>query len=279
MSTAVALPRKAPVSDNQKFADWPFQFEVVPLKYLVIDEYQRPLTSFVDKIEKGFNPALISTLCLSKRSATKYAVIDGQTRAEGMRRRGLKDAPAVVFYDLTREQEAELFALFQTERRGMTSASRFKSQVIAKIGEAVEINEIVEGLGFRIDHNATGPDAKVAIRAVGAVEFVYRGAKTGAKAKKTKDAELLAKTLETIKTAWPSLPDTAKSAGMLRGLGFFLANDGKDADLEKLSLRLKRVQPSELAKRAESLREGHAMSGNSPAYMAEAIAAQYKRTR
>lgn len=270
MSTAVAPVPDAP----EAIADWPFRFEIVPLKYLVVDAYQRPLTSFVEKIEKKFNPALVGCLCVSKRSATKYAVIDGQTRSEGMKRRGMESAPCVVFAGLAREQEAALFALFQTERRGMTSAARFNAQVIAKDEDAVAIAEIVEGLGFLIDQGS----APESIKAVGAVEFLYRGASGGKGVGKKKDPELVAKTLETIKLAWPKLQDTAKSAVMIRGLGYFLS-ENPNTDLERLVTRLGKVQPSELARRAEAVREGKGMTGSSPTYMADAIEAVYKRTR
>lgn len=274
MSAVVAEPAQVPPN----IADWPYQFEIVPLRYLTIDVYQRPLTSFVEKIVKTFNPALVGTLCVSKRSNTKFAVIDGQTRAKGMERLGMKEAPCVVFTGLSREQEAALFALFQTERRGMTSAARFNAQVIAKVASAVAINEIVEGIGFKIDANPAPGDQTPAIRAVAAVEYVYHGAKGGRRAQG--DPELLAKTLETIKAAWPKLPDTALTATMIRGLGYFLAQkENERVDLDKLALKLGKVSPSELAKRAEQLREGRGMSGNSPMYLAEAIQAQYRKTR
>ena len=268
-ATAVA-PIKATI------AEWPYEFEIVKIKHLTVDSYQRPLTSFVDKIERNFNPALVGCLCVSKRSDTKYAVIDGQTRAEGMRRLGKAEAPCVVFHGLAREQEAALFALFQTERRGMTSASRFNAQVVAKDPTAVAIAEVVEGIGFKIDSNVAAE--RNTIRAVAAIEYVFRGAASG-KGRKA-SPELLAKTLETIQTAWPKLPDTALSATMIRGLGYFLARKGNEQiDLDKLALRLGRVSPSELAKRAEAVREGKGMTGSSPIYMAEAIEAQFRKTR
>lgn len=256
-----------------EIAQLPYRFEVVALKHMMIDAYQRPLTSFVDKIERNYNPALVGCLCVSQRSKTKFAVIDGQTRAEGMRRAGQTEAPCLVFSDLTREQEAELFSLFQTERRGMTSAARFNAQVIAKDPRAVEIAEVVEGLGFKISHQS-GPGL---IKAIAAIEFVYQGARHKGK-KQGSHPDLVARTLETIRAAWPKLPDTAVSAVMIRGLGLYLVQND-NVDLERLANRLGKVSPSALAKRAESLREGKGMSGNSPAYMAEAIEAQYRKTR
>lgn len=261
----------------------PYRFEIVPLKNMVVDAYQRPLTNFVDKIEREFDPALVGTLCLSERSKTKFAVIDGQTRAEGMKRVGLAEAPAIVYEGLTRQQEAALFAKFQTERRGMTSASRFKAQVIAGDETATKINAIVESCGYTIEHNSSAANA---LKAVAALEFVYWGT-FGRRGKKNEaNPDLLRDTLNVIKAAWPKLPDTAKSSVMVRGLGFFMAREPaggfkqprkSDVLTDKLQVRLSKVTPSELSKRAESLREGRGMEGNSPAYMAEAIEAQYRK--
>lgn len=261
----------------------PYRFEIVPLKHMIVDAYQRPLTSFVEKIADpdNYDPALIGTLCVSERSKTKYALIDGQTRAEGMKRHGETEAPCIVYVNLSLQQEAQLFAKFQTERRGMTSASRFKAEVIAGDPTAVAIEKVLEEQGFFVDHNSIEPGA---LRAVAALEYVYRGTmdrryKGGAHS----DPDLLADTLDTIKLAWPKLPDTAKSALMIRGLGWYIARDpdGKSRstalDMDKLADRLSKVTPSDLAKRAEALREGRGMSGNSPSYMAEAIEAQYRK--
>lgn len=260
----------------------PYRFAILPLKQMIVDAYQRPLTTFVERIEQNYDPALVGTLCVSERSKSRYALIDGQTRAEGMKRVGETEAPCIVYEKLTLAEEARLFAKFQTERRGMTSASRFKAQVIAQDETAVAIDRVLSEHGFVID---ASPGTN-AIRAVAAVEFVFRGTfdrryKGGA----FTDPGLLGDTLEIIREAWPRLPDTAKSAPMIRGLGWYLARtaDGerrtdKDViDLDRLVDRLAKVTPSDLAKRAEALREGRGMGGKSPAYFAEAIEAQYRK--
>lgn len=279
MSTAAPVRKDDPnpnPDSEEEIGSWPYSFAIVPLKQLTIDAYQRPLTTFVDKIVAKFNPALVGTLCVSERSKTKFAVIDGQTRAEGMRRLAMTEAPCLVFHGLTRENEAQLFALFQTERRGMTSSSRFKAEVIAGNPHAVEINDVVEGLGFVIDQSIAASNA---IAAVASLEFVYHSAKAGAKAKTNRNPELLSTVLQTIKEAWPRLPDTAKSSLVIRGLGYYFCNEGKSVDREKLVQRLSKVTPGALAKRAEHLRDGEGMTGNSPAYMSRAIEAQYRKQR
>jgi Family of unknown function (DUF6551) len=272
-----------PRANANGHGELPYRFAIVPLKEMIVDAYQRPLSTFVDRIADHFDPALVGTLCVSERSATKYALIDGQTRAEGMKRVGLAVAPCIVYEGLTRAQEAALFSKFQTERRGMTSASRFKAQVIANDPSAVAIDKIVREQGYEIDTNLSNPGA---LRAVAALEKVYRGMYDRRyKGGEHTDPELLNDVLMILRAAWPRLPDTAKSAVMIQGLGFYLARtlDGKprksrsEVDVERLIERLAKITPSDLAKRADALREGRGMSGNSPAYMAEAIEAQYRK--
>lgn len=270
MTPTATAPAKAP--SNGK-ADWPYRFEVLPIKHLFVDgDYQRPLTTFVEKIEKKFDPALVGTLVTSERTKTKFAVVDGQTRMEAMTRRGLSHAPCLVYEGLTPADEADLFSRLQTERRGMASVSRFRAQVMAKDPFAIEVKETTERAGFTIDFMGKMPNA---IPAVSALETVYRGMRS-ANAKPPYDPELLIETLGIIKAAWPKLPDESRGANMIRGLGLFLIeNDHIDQD--RLTRQLGKVQPSELGRRADQLREGRGMTGKSPGYMAEAIMAQYRK--
>lgn len=254
---------------------WPYRFEVIPLKHMFTDEYQRKLSSFVDKIAADWDPALVGTLVLSQRSKTRYALIDGQTRAEGARRNNIKELPAVVYTDLTVQQEAELFAKFQTQRRAMHSADRFKAEVISGHETAVKIDEITRKHGYVVHSNTATVNGLTPINAPAALEYVYRGAKDKRAATRP-SPELLERTLETITKAWPKKPESARSAIIIRGLGLFLAKEGR-VDEERLATRLGKVQPTEIAKRAQALREGRGISGTNPRETAEAIAAQYNK--
>lgn len=272
---AAAGARKTQAAPGQ---EWPFDPEIVPLKYMHVDmTYQRKLTSFVKKIVKDFNPALVGNLTLSKRSDTHYAIIDGQTRWAALGELGRERWAATVFYGLTVEQEAELFALFQTQRRAMTSAERFNAQVRSKDPIALEITEIANGLNFKIEHNSIDPES---IRAVGAMEFLFHGCR-GGKSDATlarRYPALLAAVLETIRAAWPDLPDTAKGRVMLQGLGQFLYENneaGRKIDQDKLVRILKGSPPAALGERADKLRDSKRMTGNSPRYLAEIIANDY----
>jgi hypothetical protein len=264
---------------EQAGTDWPYRFAVLPLDSLFVDEeYQRPLTSFVRRIEQNYDPALIQCLVVSDRENGTYAIIDGQTRKVGAQRNDVAALPCLVYLGLTQAQEAVLFAKFQTERRGMTSATRFRAQVIGKDVHAGIIDALVRDEGYHIDHNDTTGEGNN-IRAIGAVEYVFWGCSATKKERSDMskaEPELLKRTLRVIRAAWPPPHPTATSATIIRGIGSFLKSD-PDADDERLVARLKKMQPSELARRADQLREGRGLEGNSPLYLAEAVASEYKR--
>src|SRR3954468_12926784 len=144
-------PARKPGRKRDAKPKWPYRFEMVPLDRLTVDIYQRPLTTFVDEVTNDYNPALVGTLIVSEREDGTVAVIDGQTRAEGMRRNSEPAAPCLIYSGLTREDEAELFADLQTKRRGMATYLRFRATLIARRPEALAIAEIVQAQGFELD--------------------------------------------------------------------------------------------------------------------------------
>lgn len=270
-----------PAEPMSEIADWPYSFQVLALRQLFVDEtYQRPPTSFVKRIVRDFNPALVNCLCVSERSKTRYAIIDGQTRWLGMAELGKKEAPCLVFHGLSPAEEAMLFGLFQTERRGVTSASLFKSKVAAGDPVAVAIDEVITNLGWEIpEQKSSAPNT---LQAPAALMYVYHGCATGKAAKGQHNPQLLAQVLEVIEQAWPKRPATAKGAEMIRGLGFFLrrqqqSDKPREIDLERLALRLGRQQPSELFDRARKLREGEGATTSSPRYLADVVLRVYQR--
>jgi len=255
---------------------WPYRFELVPLDRLIIDaDYQRPLTSFVEKVVAEFDPAKLGVLIVSERGNSEpKAIIDGQTRWAAMLRLsedeivavdkdGNAIAPCLVYTGLTREQEAELFADLQTERRGMATYLRFRAALVAKKTEAVAIAAIVQQQGFELDVNETPHTVK----SIGALENVYR-----------KDPERLSTVMQIIARAWPD-PDTEYRTGgdLIRGLAVFLERE-KRVDHERLVDKMSAVTPRMIRHRANALMEGSGHgSGGRAGYMADAILGIYMR--
>jgi hypothetical protein len=250
----------APEFDGNRF---PYQFEIVPLDSMFVDQsYQRPLTSFVNRIVENYDPALIGTVCLSRRDDGRYAIVDGQTRAEGVKkRRAAKmpapDAlPAVVFFDLTEADEAKLFAKLQRERRGINSFHRFRAARVGGDPEALAIDKIVNGSEYVVG------DKPGEISAVASLEKLYR-----------KSPEILERALVIFKEAWKE--KYVPNGESLRGMGYFLGEREK-VDDETLARKLSINPPDVLKRRAAAFREGAGGVGmSSDRFMAMAIGAVY----
>lgn len=257
----------APAAPEVNVGDFPYEFRVVSISEMFVDDsYQRPLTSFVDRIIKNYDPALVGTLVLSfrddgRRTQQRYAVVDGQTRMEGMRELGILTAPAVVFYDLTRQQEAQLFAKLQKERRGIASFHRFRAAFVGGEEEPKAIMRIATGAGYVIGID----DKRKQISAVAALEKVYR-----------RSPELLERTLLILKEAWRDrhMPN----GEVIRGMGYFLDRN-ENVDDDRMASRLSTISPEELKRRSSALREGAGHGGGSERYMAGAIEGVYRAPR
>lgn len=236
---------------------WPYQFEVLSLSKLFVDDsYQRPLTSFVDKIVNKFDPALIGTLVVSKRGA-KYAVVDGQTRMEALRELGKKEAPCLVYLGLSQADEASLFARLQRERRGIASYHRFRAALVAGEKEPQEIEVIAKDVGYGIGLE-TGE-----ISAVAALEYAYR-----------RDAEVLERTLLIFKEAWGA--DYVPTGDLIRGLAFTVYTE--NVDDQRLADRLKEVTPEQIRRRASAFKEGVGHGGGGAVrYVSAALMAIYRK--
>jgi hypothetical protein len=244
--------------------DWPYTFEVLPLSKMIVDDaYQRPLTTFVDKITKNYDPALVGTLVVSKRSAKEYAVVDGQTRMEALGLLDVTEVPCLVYLNLTQAQEASLFARLQKERRGIASFHRFRAALVAGEEEPTAINEICNDVGFKVGLE------KGEISAVAALEYAYR-----------KDPEILERLLYVCIEAWGD--DAVPAGDIIRGIALFMVDQRKakkTVDDERLAQRLSGESPEALRRRASALKEGVGEGGSGGRYMADAIAAAYRRKK
>lgn len=256
MAEAVA---EATGENNVAPRDWPYRFEVVPLSRLIVDEeYQRPLTTFVDKIVAKFDPALVGTLIVSGRQHGKYAVVDGQTRMEALRELGMTEAPCLVYVGLTRAQEASLFARLQKERRGIQSYHRFRAALVAEDPQAIAIEQTVADCGYVIGVE------KGEIPAVAALEYAYK-----------RGGDTLDRTLLVFQSAWGN--EYIPTGDLIRGLASLLA-DRQAIDDERLADRLKNVTPEQIRRRASALKEGVGSGGGGAVrYVAQTIEAIYRR--
>lgn len=251
--------------------DFPYEFLVVELAESFVDkDYQRPLSSFSEKIKEDFKPHLFGTLVISRRSrgnhpaGTPLAVVDGQTRREGAMHNGIEQAPAIVFSGLSQADEAKLFAELQRERRNIASYYRFRASLVAGEEEAVNINRITTATGYVIGPNSSQSEGNQnrAISAIAGLEKLYR-----------RGPELLERALTIYREAWQDR--YVPNGELLAGMGWFL-DARQDADDELLARRLSIRTPDELRRRASAMREGVGHSGALSKYMGQVIEGVYK---
>ena len=261
---AVATATAKNVQAAEGLYTWPYRFEIVALQELEVDaRYQRPLTTFWKTVSEKFNPALVGTLIVSERGDGSKHIIDGQTRWKAMDDQGLPGAPCLIYEGLTMQQEAELFALLQTQRRGMRTYDRFRAQLVAKNPMAVGISRVVQDSGFDLSTRET-PNT---MQAIAALERAYRI-----------DPDHLADVLTVIRNVWGVENRDAVSAQIIQGLSFFLRTQEK-IDYERLEARLRDVTPRLIQNQASQIREGAGPGTGTGRSVSQAILNIYMRKR
>ena len=167
---------------------------LVKAKEMFVDyTYQRkPLTAKINRIVKNFNPDLLGVITCSMREDNTLAIIDGSHRYHALIQMGMKDTNvnALVYFGLSIEDEAHIFALTNKEHTKPTPSQIFKAGIVSGDSIAVGIANVVAKVGASFDE---GPGANV-IRCVATVRRVYTNA----------GSNVLAKTLETLRDAYPN---------------------------------------------------------------------------
>lgn len=129
-----AILRNAKEMNGVKFAE-------LPVDLLVLDEeYQRPEHSW-RQIATNWNDMLVGTIICSYRDCRFY-VIDGATRCRAAKFLGKETINAIVYTDLTLEQEADLFARQDENKKLVTQSEKFNAHRVAKLADVLAIDAI-----------------------------------------------------------------------------------------------------------------------------------------
>lgn len=140
---------------------------------LMVDHsYQRiPSQNKIDKIAKNFNRSAVGVVTLSIRENNDLYIIDGQHRVEALKKLGYgdQDLHAIVLFNLTVAQEAELFVTMNDNRTKPKRGDIYRASVQAKDDVAVEIQSVLDQFGL---HVAEKPGYKI-VRAIGTVHKVH----------------------------------------------------------------------------------------------------------
>lgn len=219
---------------------------MVKVSELLIDyTYQRsPIKAKVNKIAKNFDPDLLGVIICSMRESGVVAVIDGSHRVHALLQKGLKDSVmnALVYFDLTIEEEAKIFALMNQEHTKPNPAEIFKAGVVAGDQETIEINNIINKLGLKI---GVGPgDNK--LRAISTVKRVYRNA----------GGNVLFSTLSSIKQAYGDSSAVMRDV-LISAVAIVFNRYGDQVDIDRMVNTLRKFgNPTSLIANAQSMMNG-----------------------
>lgn len=204
--------------------------------------YQRhPMKTKINRIIKNFDPDLLGVITCSMREDNTLAIIDGSHRYHALIALGMKNANvnALVYFGLSIENEAHIFALTNKEHTKPTPAQIFKAGIIAGDEASIAINNVVEKIGAKV-HFSTGPNN---IRCVATLRKVYDNA----------GANVLLKTLQTLQSAYPNNNEMFRDQ-MISAVACIYNRYGKKVDQERLVDTLAKIgNPSLVIAQAQAM--------------------------
>jgi hypothetical protein len=216
---------------------------IVKISDLTIDyTYQRqPIMKKVNKIAKSFDPDILGVIICSMREDGSIAVIDGSHRVHALRMKGLNDSTvnALVYFSLTIQEEAKIFAMLNQEHTKPNTTDIFKAGIVSGDEETIAINKILNSLGLII---GVGPgDNKV--RAISTIRRVYRNA----------GEKVLRDTLYTIKSAYGDSSSTMRDV-LISAVAIVYNRYGAKVEVSRMITTLQKFgNPNTLIANAKSI--------------------------
>ena len=196
-------------------------------------EYQRLLRmGKVAKIAANFSEYIANEPKVSYRDG-RYFVFDGQNTIEARKTcNGGRDLPirCKVFYGLSKEHEALLFAVQTGISSELTAGEQLRAKLVAHEGNACDFVSVTEDTGVRFALD--GIRAPWKIYCIRSAYYIY----------KSYGASLYREMLSVLVDAWGGDSDSFLS-GILHGMARFLALYQGEYSRERLILRLRTVHP------------------------------------
>ena len=200
--------------------------------------YQRPVEQKdVDKIIREWNGREITPVVVSFRDG-KFNVVDGQHHIEAMRQKaGGRDVivPCIIHTGMTYEQEAELYARLDRDKKRLTLRQYTKAVVEAgSDANIMEVKRLTEEVGFICAlGEPTGEPFEIApIRAL-------------INAHRLLGSEGFSRMLTLMAGAWRGMPNSLK-ASMLSGMALFLKTYEAELNDWTFIRRMSIVSPEEI---------------------------------
>ena len=205
-------------------------------------EYQRLLRmSKVAKIAANFSEYIANEPKVSYRDG-RYFVFDGQNTIEARKTcNGGRDLPirCKVFYGLSKEHEALLFAVQTGISSELTAGEQLRAKLVAHEENACDFVSVTEDTGVRFALD--GIRAPWKIYCIRSAYYIY----------KSYGASLYREMLSVLVDAWGGDSDSFLS-GILHGMARFLALYQGEYSRERLILRLRTVHPKTITRLAQN---------------------------
>jgi len=212
-------------------------YEMITVDKLKTEDYQRGLnTGFAKSIAAEWDVNKAGVIVASYRDGV-YRVIDGQHRVYAARIKGVLVLMCMVRHGLSHEQESELFIALNKRRKGLLAYDYYNASLIAKQGEALNINAIATKNGFTVSRGS----ADKCIQAIGSLNTIY---------KKYGDNHL-DKTLHIVGLIWGGEVKSLNKT-ILIGMAEFIKIYGDDIKEDLLVKQLGKVAPVKIVREAEA---------------------------
>lgn len=205
-------------------------------------EYQRLLRmGKVARIAANFSEYIANEPKVSYRDG-RYFVFDGQNTIEARKTcNGGRDLPirCKVFYGLSKEHEALLFAVQTGISSELTAGEQLRAKLVAHEENACDFVSVTEDTGVRFALD--GIRAPWKIYCIRSAYYIYKSYGTA----------LYHEMLSVLVDAWGGDSDSFLS-GILHGMARFLALYQGEYSRERLILRLRTVHPKTITRLAQN---------------------------
>lgn len=128
--------------------------QVKPNDLMVDLSYQREINkNKIVNIVKSYNPNAIGVVTLSIRENGDLYIIDGQHRVEALKQLGYgnSDINAIVFFDLTIQEEARLFVIMNENRTKPKKSDLYKASIKSGDNNLIELNNMLNRNNIVVD--------------------------------------------------------------------------------------------------------------------------------
>lgn len=215
---------------------------------LIISEpaYQRVLDyNRVKRIVTYFNQNLVNPIKISNRDG-KYYVFDGQHTLAALKLRNNNHDLMVeckIYYGLTQQEEARLFAEQNGLSRTVESNARMKALFVAGDVEIIELHTLVTSLGIKLDFTKGNASNKI-VAAKSAYDIF----------KKSTPSEFV-QILKIIKESWGGEADSFRRE-ILNGVAVFYLTNKSDINIKRAVTKFSKVSPIVIIREGKAYSDG-----------------------